>query len=38
MGYFVESEKGLQQFAVSKKVAQTILDIGYCVHPDTMKY
>jgi heterodisulfide reductase subunit C len=38
MGYFTESEKGLQQFAISKKIAQTILDTGYCVHPDTMSY
>jgi heterodisulfide reductase subunit C len=34
LGYFTESEKGRQQFAIRKVVAQSILDRGYCVHPD----
>lgn len=34
LGYFAESEKGRQQFALKETVAKNILDIGYCVHPD----
>ncbi len=34
MGYFVESEKGRQQFAIEQTVGKNILERGYCVHPD----
>jgi len=34
LGYFTESEKGRQQFAIRKIIAQSILELGYCVHPD----
>ena len=34
LGYFAESEKGRQQYALAHTVAKNILDIGYCVHPD----
>lgn len=34
LGYFSESKKGLQQFALAKTLAGNILEIGYCVHPD----
>ena len=34
LGYFAESEKGRQQYALKKTIAKNILDIGYCVHPD----
>jgi heterodisulfide reductase subunit C len=34
LGYFTESEKGRQQFAIRKVVGQSILGLGYCVHPD----
>ncbi len=34
LGYFAESEKGRQQYALTRTIAQNILDIGYCVHPD----
>lgn len=33
-GFFTESEKGRQQYAIKKTVGQNILDKGYCVHPD----
>jgi heterodisulfide reductase subunit C len=36
LGYFTESEKGRQQFAIRKTTGQSILDIGYCVHPDSV--
>ncbi len=34
MGYFVENEKGRQQYAIEQTVGQNILKRGYCVHPD----
>lgn len=34
LGYFVESEKGLQQKQLMNSIEQNILEIGYCVHPD----
>ncbi|MDL2308261.1 4Fe-4S dicluster domain-containing protein [Bacteroidales bacterium OttesenSCG-928-B11] len=37
-GYFVESEKGRQQFAIEKAVGQNIINQGYCVHPDIATY
>lgn len=33
-GYFRESEMGRQQTELMNGIAQNILDIGYCVHPD----
>lgn len=30
-GYFVESEKGRQMFAIKRTIGQSILDTGYCV-------
>lgn len=38
MGYFMESEKGRQQYALSKVLCGNILKYGYCVHPKTFKY
>lgn len=38
MGYFIESEKGRQQYALAKVLCGNILDYGYCVHPETFKY
>jgi heterodisulfide reductase subunit C len=34
LGYFVDSEKGRQQFALKKVIGGAILESGYCVHPD----
>lgn len=36
LGYFAESKKGLQQFAIVETIGQNILDIGYCIHPDRL--
>ena len=33
-GYFRDSEMGRQQTELMNGIAQNILDIGYCVHPD----
>ncbi|OFX82821.1 MAG: hypothetical protein A2W99_14255 [Bacteroidetes bacterium GWF2_33_16] len=30
LGYFVESEKGLQQFAIKRTIGENILKYGYC--------
>ncbi len=38
LGYFVESEKGRQQYALTKVLCNNILNYGYCVHPATFKY
>lgn len=38
MGYFVESEKGRQQYALTKVLCGNILKYGYCVHPKSFKY
>ena len=38
MGYFIESEKGRQQYALTKILCGNILKYGYCVHPKTFKY
>ena len=38
LGYFVESEKGRQQYALAKVLCGNILNYGYCVHPETFKY
>ena len=34
LGYYSESEKGLQQKQLMNSIGKNILDIGYCVHPD----
>lgn len=33
LGYFTESEKGRQQYALRQVLGNSILNIGYCVHP-----
>jgi heterodisulfide reductase subunit C len=33
-GYFTDSEKGRQQFAVKRTVGDNILKYGYCIYPD----
>lgn len=38
LGYFTESKKGLQQFALAKAIGSNIKEIGYCVHPDRVAY
>jgi len=38
LGYFIESEKGRQQYALSKAVCGNILKYGYCVYPRTFKH
>ncbi len=35
LGYFVESEKGRQQYAITKSLCNNILNYGYCVYPRT---
>lgn len=34
LGFFTDSEKGRQQFAVKRTVGDNILNTGYCVHVD----
>ncbi len=34
LGYFTDSEKGRQQFAVKRIVGDNILKYGYCIYPD----
>ncbi len=38
MGYFVESEKGRQQYALTKIMSENILNYGYCVYARNFKY
>lgn len=38
LGYFTESGKGIQQFALAKAVGSNIKEIGYCVHPDRVDH
>lgn len=38
LGYFVESEKGRQQYVLHKSMHNNILNYGYCVHPFTFTY
>lgn len=38
LGYFVESEKGRQQYALTKIMSENILNYGYCVYARTFKY
>lgn len=35
MGYFAESEKGRQQYALTKVLCNNVLNYGYCVYPRT---
>lgn len=37
LGYFTDSEKGRQQFAIKRVVGENILKTGYCVHVDILK-
>lgn len=37
LGYFVESEKGRQQYALKHVVGESVLKRGYCVTPDLVK-
>jgi heterodisulfide reductase subunit C1 len=34
LGYFTDSEKGRQQFAIKRVIGNSILTTGYCVHPN----
>jgi heterodisulfide reductase subunit C1 len=34
LGYFTDSEKGRQQFAIKRIIGNSILTTGYCVHPN----
>lgn len=36
-GWFTESEKGRQQFALKRILGNNILNYGYCVTPDIVK-
>ena len=38
LGYFAESEKGRQQYALTKIMSGNILNYGYCVYARTFKY
>lgn len=38
LGYFIESEKGKQQFILSKDLCGNILDYGYCIYPRRFDY
>lgn len=38
LGYFIESEKGRQQYVLSKELCSNILDYGYCVCPRRFDY
>jgi heterodisulfide reductase subunit C len=33
-GFFTDSEKGRQQFAILRAIGESILTTGYCVHPE----
>lgn len=35
MGFFAESEKGRQQYALTKVLCKNVLNYGYCVYPRT---
>lgn len=37
-GFFTQSEKGRQQYAIKKTVGENVLNKGYCVHPDLVAY
>lgn len=37
LGYFVQSEKGRQQYALKHVIGESVLKRGYCVTPDLVK-
>jgi len=37
-GFFMSSEKGRQQYALTKAICGNILNYGYCIYPRTFKY
>ncbi len=37
LGYFTESHRGRQQYALKKVLIDNILNKGYCIHPDCLK-
>jgi heterodisulfide reductase subunit C len=37
LGFFVESKKGKQQYAVLQTIGKNILNFGYCIHPSVLK-
>ena len=38
LGYFIESEKGRQQYLLSKDICGNVLNYGYCVYPRKFDY
>ncbi len=38
MGYFIESEKGRQQYVLGKVICGNVLNYGYCVYPRTFSH
>ncbi len=38
LGYFIESEKGRQQYVLNKALCDNILNYGYCIYPRTFKH
>jgi len=38
LGYFIDSEKGRQQYILCKDLCSNILDYGYCVYPRRFDY
>lgn len=38
LGYFIESEKGRQQYLISKDLCNNILNYGYCIYPRVFDY
>ena len=37
LGYFTDSVRGRQQYALKKVLITNILEKGYCIHPDSVK-
>jgi len=37
-GFFINSEKGRQQYALTKAICGNVLNYGYCVYPRTFKH
>ncbi len=38
LGFFIESEKGRQQYLLTKDLCANVLDYGYCVYPRRFDY
>lgn len=38
LGFFTESEKGRQQYALKKTIGEWILQYGYCIYPRNLSY